>query len=88
MSLPIVVYGSTHCDDTERTCNYLRERRIQFQEVNIDHHPDAEQFVIFINNGYRSTPTLVLGEGKRKTILTEPTDEELEQLTSHILLSD
>lgn len=82
MSLPIVIYGSTDCDDTERTRSYLRERGISFQEINIDHHPDAEQFVIFINTGYRSTPTLVMGEGKRKTILTEPTNEELEQFMS------
>ncbi len=88
MFLPIVVYGATHCDDTERTCNYLRECGIPFQEVNIDHVPDAAQFVRFINNGYCSTPTLVLGEGKRKIILTEPSNEELKHLISRVQLFD
>lgn len=79
MSLPIVMYGATDCDDTERTRAHLLARNVPFREVNIDHDADAERFVMFINNGYRSTPTLILGEGKRKLILTEPTNEELDQ---------
>ncbi|HXF84124.1 MAG TPA: glutaredoxin family protein [Anaerolineales bacterium] len=79
MSLPIVMYGATDCDDTERTREYLRARGIPFHEVNIDHDTEAERFVMFINNGYRSTPTLVIGGGKRKIVLTEPTNEELEE---------
>lgn len=79
MSLPIVMYGATDCDDTERTREYLRARGIPFREVNIDRDPEAERFVVFINNGYCSTPTLVLGAGKRKIILTEPTNDELEE---------
>ncbi len=79
MSLAITMYGATDCDDTERTRAYLQERGIPFREVNIDHDPDAERFVIFINGGFRSTPTLVIGEGKRKLILTEPTNNQLEE---------
>ena len=76
----IVIYGATTCDDTERTREFLHKRGIPFEEVNIDHDRAAEQFVIFLNNGYRSTPSLVSGEGRRKTILVEPTNEELENL--------
>ncbi len=79
MSFTITMYGATDCDDTERTRTYLQERGIPFREVNIDHDPEAERFVIFINGGFRSTPTLVIGEGKRKLILTEPTNEQLEE---------
>lgn len=81
--LPIVIYGSTTCDDTERTREFLQERGIPFEEVNIDHDPAAEQFVIFLNNGYRSTPSLVIGEGRRRTLLVEPTNEELENLVDN-----
>jgi len=77
---PIILYGATDCDDTERTRNHLHALHIPFHEVNIDHDPEAEKFVIFINNGYRSTPTMVLGSGRLKTILTEPSDEELDEL--------
>lgn len=79
MPLPLTLYGAADCDDTERTRSRLRELGVPFREVNIDHDPNAEQFVIFINGGYRSTPTLVFGEGKHKTILTEPTTTELDE---------
>ncbi|MCS6844538.1 MAG: glutaredoxin family protein [Caldilineales bacterium] len=77
MALSLTLYGSTDCDDTERTRLWLEEHGVHFCEVNIDHDAEAERFVIFINRGYRSTPTLVFGEGKRQLVLTEPTDDEL-----------
>jgi len=80
MPLPLTLYGATECDDTERTRARLRALGIPFREVNIDDDPAAEQFVLFINRGYRSTPTLVLGEGKVKIIATEPTADELKQV--------
>ncbi len=80
MALPLTLYGATDCDDTERTRNHLRQLGIPFTEVNIDVDVEAERFVVFINLGYRSTPTLVFGEGKRKIVLTEPTNEELVQV--------
>jgi len=75
----ITMYGAVDCDDTARTRAYLQSHQVLFSEISIDNDPAAEQFVIFINRGFRSTPTLVIGEGKRKVILTEPTDEELAQ---------
>lgn len=79
MPLPLTLYGATDCDDTERTRARLRELGLPFREVNIDRDPEAERFVIFINRGYRSTPTLVLGEGRFKIVVTEPSAEELVQ---------
>jgi len=80
MPLPLTLYGATDCDDTERTRARLRKLGVPFHEVNIDYDPEAERFVVFINHGYRSTPTLVLGEGKFKIVATEPTDQELDQV--------
>lgn len=80
MPLPLFLYGATDCDDTERTRHRLQEGHIPFREINIDHDPEAEQFVIFINGGFRSTPTLVFGEGKFKLIITEPSDSEIENV--------
>lgn len=73
MSLPITLYGAVDCDDTERLREYLKAAAIPFHEVTIDQDVEAERFVIFINDGFRSTPTVVIGEGKQKIILTEPT---------------
>lgn len=79
MPLPIILFGAADCDDTKRTREHLIALNVPFREVNIDRDADAERFVMFINDGYRSTPTLVSGEGKRKLILTEPTNEELDK---------
>lgn len=79
MPLPLILYGATDCDDTERTRHRLHSLGIPFQEVNIDQDDKAEAFVMFINHGYRSTPTLVFGKGKFKIVATEPTDQELDQ---------
>lgn len=70
MSLPLILYGATDCEDTEHVRRRLNEWRVPFQEVNIDQNKEAEQFVIFINAGYRSTPTLVIRAGKIKIIAT------------------
>lgn len=80
MPRPIVVYGATHCEDTQRAREYFTAAGIPFREVNIDHDPEAERFLIFINNGHRITPTLVIGEERDKRVVTEPTDEELAEL--------
>ncbi len=80
MLWPLTLYGATDCDDTQRTRHQLQQRGVAFEEINIDQDAPAERFVIFINHGYRSTPTLVLGAGKVKLVVTEPDDEELERL--------
>jgi len=77
MPLPIVMYGALDCEDTDRIRDYLHRLNVTFEEIDIDQDSSAEQFVIFINNGFRSTPTLVLGEKKRKLVLTEPSAKEL-----------
>lgn len=83
--LPLItMYGATDCDDTERTRNHLIHLGIPFTEINIDDDAAAEQFVIFINNGWRSTPTLVMNQGKQKQLITEPTDTELEELLKRV----
>jgi mycoredoxin len=71
------MYGATDCDDTERTRGWLRELGVAAREVNIDHDPDAAAFVRVFNGGHQSTPTLVLGNGKIRLILSEPSYEEL-----------
>jgi mycoredoxin len=84
MSLSIVMYGSTECDDTERIREHLTANKIPFTEVNLDHNPEAERFVAFINGGFRSTPTLVMGEGQLKTILTEPTNDQFDDIFARL----
>ncbi len=75
---PITMYGATYCEDTARVRQHLQELGYPFNEVNIDLSKDGENFVIFINNGKRTTPTLVIGEGSLKLVLTEPSNAQVE----------
>jgi mycoredoxin len=79
MPLPLIMYGSTTCDDTDRTREHLQRLEIPFREILIDDVAELETFVRVINGGHRSTPTLVFGEGRHKRLLTEPSNDELEQ---------
>jgi len=74
----ITMYGRPDCDDTDAVRARLQALGVDFVEINIDEDAAANQFVLFINGGFRSTPTLVFSNGKRKLILTEPTETELD----------
>ncbi len=80
MPEPLTLYGAGNCDDTERLRTNLRRWGISFREIDILQDDNALIFVRLINNGSQSTPTLVFGEGKRKLVITEPTDDELRQV--------
>ncbi len=80
MTAAFTMYGATTCDDTERTRGWLNAWGVECREVNIDDDPEADAFVRVINQGFRSTPTLVFGAGRRKVILTEPTEAELREM--------
>lgn len=79
MPEPIVVYGDRICEDTDIALAHLNMRGIKFRMVYIEEAPFVEQFVEFINGGFRSTPTIVFGTDKRKLVLTEPNVEQLEE---------
>ncbi len=80
MPEPITMYGATHCGDTIRVRRILQSRSIPFGDVNIDHDPEAERFVKFINGGNRTTPTIVVGESKWKLVVIEPDNQEVEEM--------
>jgi mycoredoxin len=75
----ITLYGEPTCEDTEAVRERFNAIGVVYREVNIDADKGASDFVIYINNGFRSTPTIVFGQGKRKLILTEPTIEQLDE---------
>jgi mycoredoxin len=75
----ITLYGEPTCEDTDAVRDHLHHLSVPYREVNIDADVPASDFVVFINGGFRSTPTIVFGEGKRKLVLTEPTMEQLDE---------
>jgi glutaredoxin len=57
----IIIYGTTWCPDCRRAKQFLKERGVHFQEINIEHDLDAEELVIQVNQGRRKVPTFLVG---------------------------
>lgn len=58
----ITIYSTAWCPDCRRAKNFLKERGVAFQEVNIEEDETGEEIVIRANHGKRSVPTLKVGE--------------------------
>jgi mycoredoxin len=56
----VKMYSTTWCGDCQVTKNFLKKLSIPFEEVNIEEHPEAAEYVMKVNNGKRSVPTLVV----------------------------
>ena len=59
---PITVFSTTWCPDCWRLKAFLRERGVEFREVNIEHDPESEAIVLRENHGKRKVPTVKVGE--------------------------
>ncbi|MCL4522653.1 MAG: glutaredoxin family protein [Acidobacteria bacterium] len=58
MSSPqITMYTTSWCGDCTRAKRFLKERGVEFREVNIDESPEAEDVVLRANEGRRKVPT-------------------------------
>jgi glutaredoxin len=58
---PITMYSTMWCPDCRRAKTFLKERGVEFREVDIEREPSAEEIVIKANNGRRKVPTLEIG---------------------------
>lgn len=62
MSNPsITVYTTTYCGDCRRAKQFLKERGVEFREINIDESPEAEDLVMSVNDDRRKVPTFEVG---------------------------
>lgn len=62
-----VMYTTTWCGYCQRLKAQLRSAGIDFQEVDVEQDPAAEQRVIALNGGDRTVPTLVFPDGSSAT---------------------
>jgi mycoredoxin len=57
----LTMYTTAWCPDCRRAKTFLKERGVEFREVNIDEDPSAEEIVTKANEGKRVIPTLEIG---------------------------
>jgi glutaredoxin-like protein len=80
----IVVYGADWCGDCRRAKRFFTQHGIPFEWIDVDTDRQAEEYVIQVNRGMRSIPTIVFEDG---SILVEPSVEELTEKLGELTLS-
>jgi mycoredoxin len=70
------MYTTQYCSDCYRAKAFFEANKVDYLQVNLEGDEEATQFVININNGSRSVPTIIFPDG---SILVEPSWEELRQ---------
>jgi mycoredoxin len=70
----IVMYVTEYCSDCRRAKAYFEANKIPYLKVGLEGSEEAIEFVMNINNGNRSVPTIIFPDG---SILVEPSLAEL-----------
>ncbi len=74
MSDKIVIYSTVWCPDCKRAKKFFGEHRIQYENIDIEQNPEYVDFVMKVNNGMRTVPTIVFPDG---STLSEPSNAQL-----------
>ena len=70
----IVMYATEYCSDCVRAKKFFEAHNIPYLRVGLEGNADATEFVMQVNNGYRSVPTIIFPDG---SVLVEPAWDEL-----------
>ncbi len=70
----IKLYATTWCGDCRMAKRWFDSHGIPYEYINIEEDDKAAEYVVRVNRGMRSVPTIVFPDG---SILVEPTVREL-----------
>jgi glutaredoxin-like protein len=74
MADPIIIYGADWCFDCRRARRFFDQQQVIYKWVDIDRDKTGEQYVLMVNKGMRSIPTIVFPDG---SFLVEPSNNQL-----------
>lgn len=74
----IVMYTTEYCSDCHRAKAFFEANKIEYLRVGLEDNEDAVEFVMKVNNGSRSVPTIIFPDS---SVLVEPSWEELRRKT-------
>ena len=67
MTQPLTMYTTTWCGYCRRLKRQLAADGIEMTEVDIERDPAAAEFVMTVNGGYQTVPTVVFPDGSALT---------------------
>jgi len=71
----LTMYSTTWCGYCRRLKTALKSAGISFAEVDIERDPAAAKFVMSVNNGNQTVPTVTFADG---SALTNPSLKEVQ----------
>jgi glutaredoxin-like protein len=74
--LSVKVYATDWCFDCRKVKRFLTEQNYPFDWIDIDRDKQAERYVMRVNRGMRSVPTILFADG---STLTEPSIAQLSE---------
>jgi mycoredoxin len=63
----LTMYSTTWCGYCRRLKTQLEREGIEYTEVDIESHPEAADFVMQVNNGNQTVPTVLFPDGSAAT---------------------
>ena len=63
----LTMYSTTWCGYCRRLKTQLDREGIEYAEVDIEAHPEAADFVMQVNNGNQTVPTVLFPDGSAAT---------------------
>lgn len=83
-SSEIKFYSTTWCGDCRRSRKVFQAMGVEFEDIDIEEHPEAVEIVRKANHGMQSVPTIIFPDG---SVLVEPSNAALEQKLTALLAS-
>jgi mycoredoxin len=72
----IVMYSTQYCPDCLRAKQFFEANHISYVPVSLEGNSAATEFVMEMNHGYKSVPTIIFPDG---SVLVEPSWQELKE---------
>ncbi len=73
-STKIKMYATTWCGDCRMAKRWFDSHNVPYEYINIEDDENAAAFVVKVNGGARSVPTIIFPDG---SVLVEPSAREL-----------
>ena len=82
MSAQITMYSTPWCGYCKRLKSQLGREGISFEEVDIEQQPEAADYVMSVNGGNQTVPTVVvLSPAGKQTVMTNPSLAQVKAAT-------
>ena len=84
MTQPLTMYTTTWCGYCRRLKSQLAREGIEIIEVDIEREPDAAEYVMSVNGGFQTVPTVLFPDG---STLTNPSARAVRQRMEGLAVS-